>query len=46
MNSDWYMCMFWGCMIVFLLICFFFVCLYAANSLEDMKKALGVMKND
>ena len=47
MNSgDWYACMFFGGMTVFLLVSFFFVCLYAASALDDMKKALEVLKHD
>lgn len=47
MNSgDWYLCMFWGAMVVILMTCFFFICLYAASSLDDMKKALEVLKHD
>jgi hypothetical protein len=38
--------MFWGAAIVFLAASFFFVCLYAASALDDMKSALGVMKHD
>ena len=44
--SEWYACMFWGGMAVFLLACFFFVCLYAASALDDMKKTLEAMKHD
>lgn len=46
MMCEWYVCMFWGGAIVFLVACFFFVCLYAASALDDMKSALGVMKHD
>lgn len=46
MSSDWYVCMAFGIVIVFWMIGFFFVCLYAASALDDMKSALGVMKHD
>ena len=46
MSRDWYVCMAFGVVIVFLMACFFFVCLYAASALDDMKSALGVMKHD
>lgn len=44
--SDWYVCMFWGGMIVFILACFFFACVYASTALDDMKKALGELRHD
>jgi hypothetical protein len=46
MMCEWHVCMFWGAAIVFLVASFFFVCLYAASALDDMKSALGVMKHD
>ena len=46
MMCEWYVCMFWGAAIVFLVASFFFVSVYAASALDDMKSALGVMKHD
>ena len=46
MIREWYVCMFWGGAIVFLMACFFFVSVYAASALDDFKQALGAMKHD
>ena len=46
MSNDWLVCIAFGIVIVFWMVGFFFVCLYAASSLDDMKSALGVMKHD
>ncbi|MBR5883348.1 MAG: hypothetical protein IKY97_07765 [Mailhella sp.] len=46
MTIDWYVCMFFGIVIFFWMIGFFFVCLYAASALDDMKKSLEVMRHD
>ena len=43
---EWYVYMFLGAVIVLWMAGFFFVCLYAASALDDMKSALGVMKHD
>ena len=44
--SSWIWCMFWGAMIVVLLSGLFWVSVYAASSLDDMKKALEVWRHD
>lgn len=44
--TEWYECMFWGGVIVFLMVCFVFVSAYAASGLDDLKKVLGEMRHD
>ena len=44
--SSVFWCMFWGAMIFVILSIFFWVSVYAASALDDMKKTLGVWRHD